>query len=65
VIKDASTGRSRGFGFVSYDTAQAAQAAILSLDGLRVSGYASVASCGAIVIVFRLSHTAGVGGHML
>jgi RNA recognition motif-containing protein len=37
VIKDASTGRSRGFGFVSYDSAQAAQAAILELDGLRVS----------------------------
>eukprot|EP00330_Aristerostoma_sp_ATCC50986_P008378 CAMPEP_0114596884 /NCGR_PEP_ID=MMETSP0125-20121206/19080_1 /TAXON_ID=485358 ORGANISM="Aristerostoma sp., Strain ATCC 50986" /NCGR_SAMPLE_ID=MMETSP0125 /ASSEMBLY_ACC=CAM_ASM_000245 /LENGTH=56 /DNA_ID=CAMNT_0001800713 /DNA_START=64 /DNA_END=234 /DNA_ORIENTATION=- len=32
---DKATGRSKGFGFVSYDNAQSAQAAIASMNGYQ------------------------------
>ena len=38
VIMDRETGRSRGFGFVEMDDADAAQAAIDALDGAEVDG---------------------------
>jgi RNA recognition motif-containing protein len=33
VITDRDTGRSRGFGFVNFDTDEAAQSAVSSMDG--------------------------------
>jgi RNA recognition motif-containing protein len=33
VITDRDTGRSRGFGFVNFDTDEAAQSALSSMDG--------------------------------
>lgn len=38
LIKDHATGRSKGFGFVEYDTPDSAQAAIEGLDGKEVFG---------------------------
>jgi len=38
VITDRDTGRSKGFGFVEMDTAQAAQDAIAGLDGSELDG---------------------------
>lgn len=38
VITDRDSGRSRGFGFVEMSTAEAAQAAISSLNGQNVDG---------------------------
>ncbi len=38
VITDRDTGRSRGFGFVEMGTAEAAQAAISSLNGKDLDG---------------------------
>lgn len=38
VIMDRETGRSRGFGFVEMDAADAARAAIEALDGAEVGG---------------------------
>ena len=38
VVMDRETGRSRGFGFVEMDTANAAQAAIAALDGRDMGG---------------------------
>ena len=38
VIMDRETGRSRGFGFVEMDSADAARAAIEALDGAEVDG---------------------------
>jgi RNA recognition motif-containing protein len=38
VFKDKHTGVSRGFGFVSYDTAQSAEKAIMTLNGFQVPG---------------------------
>lgn len=40
VITDRDTGRSRGFGFVEMDSAEAAQKAIDALDGRDVGGRA-------------------------
>lgn len=38
VIRDRETGRSRGFGFVTYTTDEAANAAIAALDGQDFEG---------------------------
>ncbi len=38
VITDRDTGRSRGFGFVEMESAEAAKAAIAALDGSSVDG---------------------------
>ncbi|KAK3126405.1 hypothetical protein QOZ80_7AG0556060 [Eleusine coracana subsp. coracana] len=38
VIFERETGRSRGFGFVSFTTAEAAQAALEALDGVELEG---------------------------
>ncbi|NND12797.1 MAG: RNA-binding protein [Acidimicrobiia bacterium] len=38
VINDRETGRSRGFGFVEMESAEAAQKAISSLDGQEFEG---------------------------
>jgi len=38
VVMDRDTGRSRGFGFVEFETAEAANAAISSLDGREMDG---------------------------
>ena len=38
LIKDQATGRSKGFGFVEFDTEDAAQAAIADFDGKEVFG---------------------------
>ncbi|MGH8009070.1 MAG: RNA recognition motif domain-containing protein, partial [Candidatus Binatia bacterium] len=40
LMTDQTTGRSRGFGFVEMDSAEAAQAAIASLHGSVVDGQA-------------------------
>ena len=40
VITDRETGRSRGFGFVTFDTADAAQTAQAALDGQDYNGRA-------------------------
>jgi len=42
VISDRVTGRSRGFGFVTFDSAQAAQAAVQDLNGKDIEGRALV-----------------------
>lgn len=38
VINDRDTGRSKGFGFVEFEDAEAAQAAIKALDGSELGG---------------------------
>jgi len=38
VITDRDTGRSRGFGFVEYETAEETQAALKAMDGTEVDG---------------------------
>lgn len=38
VIKDKFSGRSRGFGFISFDTEDQLQAAISALDGYDLKG---------------------------
>lgn len=38
IISDRMTGRSRGFGFVEYDSAESAQAAIAAMDGTALGG---------------------------
>ncbi|KAF3337401.1 glycine-rich RNA-binding protein 4 [Carex littledalei] len=38
VITDRDTGRSRGFGFISFDTDEAAQSALSSMDGQELQG---------------------------
>ena len=38
VVLDRETGRSRGFGFVSYSDAEAAQNAIAEMDGQELDG---------------------------
>ncbi|XP_078167253.1 glycine-rich RNA-binding protein 4, mitochondrial-like [Carex rostrata] len=38
VITDRETGRSRGFGFISFDTDEAAESAQSSMDGQEVQG---------------------------
>jgi cold-inducible RNA-binding protein len=38
VVMDRDTGRSRGFGFVTFDDAEAAQAAITGMDGQDLDG---------------------------
>ena len=38
VVTDRDSGRSRGFGFVEFASAEAAQAAIEALDGTQVEG---------------------------
>lgn len=38
VVTDRDTGRSRGFGFVTFADAEAAQAAISALDGQQLDG---------------------------
>lgn len=38
IITDRETGRSRGFGFVTLDTEQAAQAAVEGLNGTQLDG---------------------------
>jgi hypothetical protein len=39
VVPDRSTGQSRGFGFVSYQSAAAADAAIKEMNGIEVHGH--------------------------
>lgn len=38
VVTDRETGKSRGFGFVTFDDAQAAQDAIVAMDGREIDG---------------------------
>jgi CUG-BP- and ETR3-like factor len=38
IMKDKATGRSRGFGFVSYDNPQSAESAIKGMNGYAVHG---------------------------
>ncbi len=38
IMTDRDTGRSRGFGFVSYDNPQSAQTALRSMNGFSVLG---------------------------
>ena len=38
IMTDRETGRSRGFGFVSYDNPQSAQAAVRGMNGFSVLG---------------------------
>jgi RNA recognition motif-containing protein len=38
VITDRETGRSRGFGFVTFDNAEAGQAAMSQMDGSQLDG---------------------------
>jgi RNA recognition motif-containing protein len=38
VITDRETGRSRGFGFVEFETQESAQAALAALDGKEIEG---------------------------
>jgi len=38
IFIDPSTGRSKGFGVVSYDMPEAAEAAMTSMDGLQIGG---------------------------
>jgi RNA recognition motif-containing protein len=40
LIQDRATGRSRGFGFVTMDTPEAAQAAVSALNGQELQGRA-------------------------
>ena len=40
VVTDRMTGRSRGFGFVEYETAEEARQATEELDGTRLNGRA-------------------------
>lgn len=40
VIKDRESGRSRGFGFVTFETPEEAQAAIEGMDGKEIEGRA-------------------------
>ena len=40
IIKDKFTGRSRGFGFAEFETAEAAQSAVDKLDGHDIKGRA-------------------------
>lgn len=38
IIKDRETGRSKGFGFVEFDSEESAQQAIDEMDGVEVMG---------------------------
>jgi RNA recognition motif-containing protein len=55
IIADRDTGRSRGFGFVEFETEQDAQAAIQELNGKEVNGRA-------IVVNEAREQTRGGGG---
>lgn len=38
IVKDRATGRSRGFGFVTFNTDDEAKAAVKAMDGKEISG---------------------------
>ena len=40
IIKDRATGRSKGFGFITFDGPQAAESAVAEMNGVQLDGRA-------------------------